>query len=362
MFQGAAMIPELHKTWVALGIAILVCGADGSRAYAQNAGQPPAPQQSAPVLIGYAGEMQYSGQFREEPRFNLNGSNLNFQLGQAEPVNGRISIRLWLGKDGQPRLQMGRCVSVLVPVSADANFERGGAFRADQALAGTAPNCGLSQGEVIEQWTNTLTPNAEGITYTYTSVNRLSQPRRGKANVRGEVLLKPVYTQPPRVMAATGAVAGAPQPSGSNIAEWVRYAGIERALDAILQVDSRNWLLNRYDKGSVTNGRILQRSANGLSDVLQGDYQYNGGSRGWIKVQLQNGELKCMEFWDARGTCRPPGSLSVGSQFAVGALVGAITAPRDNSTGDDGLTDKQRALKDNDEWLSRQAGCRQWSC
>ena len=293
------------------------------------AARPAAAEQPAPVVDYWTGDLSVTGQFKKDAAFALNGSTLNFNLGQTEPLSGTVRIKVWMPEDGVARLQINDCVTALRP-AAGVDFSTGGAFTPDYAYTNTPVNCGLQPGEVIVKRSDTLTPTAEGIRYAYASENKMANPK-GKATISGETLLRPVFKpmpKPPRPpMATTGAVPGTPEPKGQfSLADAVKYYGIERSLDAVLQLDSRAWLINRYDVGSVANGKFLAKSKDGLSDALYGEYEFNGGRKGWLKVQLEGGNAKCIEYFDAFGICKAPGAMSVGGRMAIGALVSAMSS------------------------------------
>jgi hypothetical protein len=94
-------------------------------------------------------------------------------------------------------------------------------------------------------------------------------------------------------------------------------------MDKIVAVDAEGWVFNRYDVGSMTNVRV-ERLADGSADV-HGDYTYNGGAAGWVKVHVVGGKLDCLEFWDFPGQCRPLGRSP--SQAIVRAFANAMRAP-----------------------------------
>lgn len=82
---------------------------------------------------------------------------------------------------------------------------------------------------------------------------------------------------------------------------------LAQALDAVIAMDSQGWMMNRYDRGSVVNAQLLDASSDGKSGVFYGEYTYNGGRRGWVKVRMSGGEVQCVEYWDFQGRCRPIG-------------------------------------------------------
>lgn len=297
----------------------------------------------APVIDYWVGDMQLAGQVQRDASFSLSGNNLNFDLGRSDPINATARFKVWVPDDGIVRLQIGNCITAMRPAKAGVSLQTGGLFVPDFASVGTAPNCGLAPGEAILQRSDTLALTQSGIQYAYSAVNHVEQPYKGKATIKGQTLLLPVYkpipkpAPPPRPtvqMASTGAVPGAkmPETGAFLFSDAIKARGIEPSLDAVLQLDSKMWLMNRYDLGSVKNGKFLQQTKGGLSDLIYGEYQFNGGRTGWIKVQLRNGDIDCMEFWDQPNKCRPPGSFSVGTQGLVQAFARDIFSSGSSSS------------------------------
>jgi len=96
--------------------------------------------------------------------------------------------------------------------------------------------------------------------------------------------------------------------------------GLNHQLDQIIAADSTSWLFWRYDHGSTRNARIEQNNPSGVS-VIYGEYTYNGGSRGWVRVRLNGDQVQCIEFWN-EGRCRP--FRSPPSHGVVSGLLGAM--------------------------------------
>lgn len=104
-------------------------------------------------------------------------------------------------------------------------------------------------------------------------------------------------------------------------------AQLRDSVEKILQADARGWVFNRYDASSVRNVRVLERAADGHSGIVYGEYTYNGGQLGWVKLHIKNGQLDCLEFWDFAGVCRPLGqSPSAAAALAVIAAAVAMTS------------------------------------
>ena len=117
-------------------------------------------------------------------------------------------------------------------------------------------------------------------------------------------------------------------------------ADLVQRMDLVVATDAQSWVWNRYDRGSMSNVQIL--SINGHSGVIYGEYTYNGGNQGWVKVKLTNGELECMEFWDFSGQCRPLGQSP--SHGVVAGFAQAMFSSGGGGGGSSsGMTADQRA-------------------
>ncbi len=75
-------------------------------------------------------------------------------------------------------------------------------------------------------------------------------------------------------------------------------------LNAVVYADSQFWAINRYDNFSMHN--VVQESSGDGARVLHGDYTFNGGQAGWVRVTLYKdmARVPCVEFWDFAGSCR----------------------------------------------------------
>lgn len=319
------------KVVCVVALAMAAMAGSGHDAVAQRVAAPAVGQSAAPgpdmVVDYWIGDLTFSGQAREDSGIGFSGSSLNFNIGRTENVSGQARITLWIDEDGIARRRIGDCVAAMFPEKAGTTIETGGLFKPDLAYVGTSPRCGMAQGEEVVSQTNRITPHAEGLLYAYTGENTIQQPFKGKVSIKGEVILRPVYKSiaPPAQLASTGSAGAAPA---------VELHGLAKIIDAVIQVDSRGWMFNRYDVGSVSSERFLEQSADGKNAVAYGEYTYNGGSRGWIKIRLTNGEVECMEYFDFAGRCRPAGTASYGSQLALDLMVSAMAAPSSSSYGD----------------------------
>jgi len=76
------------------------------------------------------------------------------------------------------------------------------------------------------------------------------------------------------------------------------------------------WLANKYDEGSIAN--IQAEQHRGRLASLKGDYTYNNGQPGTVRVEFQHRGGACVEYWDTPGVCRP---LSVTRQALFAAAM-----------------------------------------
>jgi len=222
------------KTGLGLGLCV------GAVAWAAAMAGPAAAQERE--IDYWIGDMRFTGTAQQDAGLNFSGNTLNFNSGRSDPVNGQVRIKLWVPEDGVPRLQIDKCVSALFPAKTGVTFATGGLFTPDLAYAGSPPRCGLAAGEEVLKQTNTLTPRTDGILYAYTGENRIQSPYTGKANIKGEVLLRPVYKPlppppappPPPVQVAAPAPAPAPATTAAPAAPRAQpSAGVQRLASAV---------------------------------------------------------------------------------------------------------------------------------
>ncbi|MBD3728420.1 MAG: hypothetical protein IE933_01820 [Sphingomonadales bacterium] len=75
--------------------------------------------------------------------------------------------------------------------------------------------------------------------------------------------------------------------------------------DHIILADSRTWMFNRYDPGSVYDFQITQYDARGDPATIRVFYTYNRGMKGYVDVSMLHGEPSCMRFHDNGFVCKP---------------------------------------------------------
>ena len=98
---------------------------------------------------------------------------------------------------------------------------------------------------------------------------------------------------------------------------------LTRKLDGLVLTDSRGWAFNKYQAGSMTNVKIVEGSIKSGHYVLRGEYEFNGGSTGWVIAKMSGQKLDCIQFHDSVVGCRGLRSAAQGQamrQAAVGAL------------------------------------------
>lgn len=136
----------------------------------------------------------------------------------------------------------------------------------------------------------------------------------------GSTQSAPVGSVPPAMAAKPAAPAPAAQ---------VQTASLPDTLNDIIAADARGWMFNRYDRNSVKNVKITEQSADGRSAVVYGDYTFNGGRSGYVRVLITDGEVECLKFWDSP-SCRPLGR-SHSQALTAAALIGMASSG--NSSG-----------------------------
>lgn len=123
------------------------------------------------------------------------------------------------------------------------------------------------------------------------------------------VLFGGMIVATPLTAAVPAAVAGA-----------VQADKVSAVMDQIVHTDSRGWMTNTYDRGSMNNVRMEARSDDGRLHLVRGEYTYNGGYAAWVRVRFRDGQVQCMEYWDFSGACRPIRSQASSQAQAGSAL------------------------------------------
>lgn len=124
---------------------------------------------------------------------------------------------------------------------------------------------------------------------------------------------------------------------------------LDELMDRVVYADSKSWMMNRYVRGSMRNARYLSTNKSKTTYVARGDYAFQGfaGGAGWVTINVRNGELHCLEFWDQPGTCRPLYHSLSQQNF--------VSAARDMMTGGGGSNPSASSGAIDDE-LARRRG------
>jgi hypothetical protein len=112
---------------------------------------------------------------------------------------------------------------------------------------------------------------------------------------------------------------------------------LDQSLDKLVSADSRSWLANRYDEGSMHDGEIVEQSTKNSKYTVRGDYTYNSGRPGWVKIRFEGNKPTCIEFWDFAGQCRALGhspSRDIAATLVLAAALGAMASSSGGGSGD----------------------------
>lgn len=92
---------------------------------------------------------------------------------------------------------------------------------------------------------------------------------------------------------------------------------LRQAVDAVIHLDSRSWIMNRYDVGSVGEVAITRVADH---ELARAPYTYNGGMPGWIAIQFSGEDIRCIEYHDFAGSCRPIGQNPARAMVVMGVV------------------------------------------
>lgn len=85
-------------------------------------------------------------------------------------------------------------------------------------------------------------------------------------------------------------------------------------IDDMISEQSKNWMMNRYNRNSVSNIQILSYDNNNIPMSIKANYEFTGfggKKEGWAKITLKNGKPDCIYFWDFPKNCKKPSSSIV---------------------------------------------------
>ena len=276
--------------------------------------------------VAWTGDLTLEGSFTKDvPLFKQSGNKMKLNLKQATDARNtreqHEAMRLTLRKDesGELLLETGMgCVGKLFErtdragsVPREARGMRG--YDIDYAVMRASQRC-AGNGRRKGEQTVVYLGQVEG---GYDVYLRKSWEGEGNTGGRGELdgrgVLRPIEVAAPRAAMASS-LRPAPTPMPVQPLPTSSMQGLPAVLDNALIRDSRSWMSNHYDIGSVSDTRVLAKAKDGRPAQLAGNYSYNGGMRGWIKVNLSGDTISCIELHDFAGQCRPlgrPGSNGV---------------------------------------------------
>jgi hypothetical protein len=99
---------------------------------------------------------------------------------------------------------------------------------------------------------------------------------------------------------------------------------LDELLNRLVRMDALTWHMNQYVQNSMRNARYEQTNRGHTSFIARGTYSYRSQSgasapqQGWVRVWIQDGRFRCIEFHDVAGDCRPLNQNP--SQMILGAM------------------------------------------
>jgi hypothetical protein len=128
-----------------------------------------------------------------------------------------------------------------------------------------------------------------------------------------------------------------------------------KAVESFVELDAKAWVMNKFVPGSVRNVKVVEGSIESGTLVLQGDFTFNRGEKGWVQVNIADGKFSCIHFWDTATGCRPIRTHAqmvqmqtlIGAAFSGGARSSkAGGSPVADSTADDNCHMQQYRMPD----------------
>ena len=83
----------------------------------------------------------------------------------------------------------------------------------------------------------------------------------------------------------------------------------QRLINDLISDHSQGWVMNIYEKGSVSNTSVTSRDESGRPAKIIANYifsGFSGRSKGAVTLTFTNGLPECMYFFDFPSTCRTP--------------------------------------------------------
>lgn len=85
-------------------------------------------------------------------------------------------------------------------------------------------------------------------------------------------------------------------------------------IDSLIQQDSAGWFINKYDPGSTNYVEIVSGTTDSGNYKAKANYTYNGGQRGWVIINVQKNDLRCLTYFDQPSVCRRPTAANAESR------------------------------------------------
>ncbi len=87
-----------------------------------------------------------------------------------------------------------------------------------------------------------------------------------------------------------------------------RELNLNKLLDDLIIENSRGWMMNRYQQGSISNVSV-EPDSNSPPQSVKANYSYTGLGgvlNGYVVLSFKQNVPKCLYFYDAPNTCRSP--------------------------------------------------------
>lgn len=97
--------------------------------------------------------------------------------------------------------------------------------------------------------------------------------------------------------------------NGSAVTGKSREAATQTILSImnnVVSIDSRQWIINRYEQGTMRNLRtgFVKYHLGGFGITYTADYTFNRNRKGSVTFYMANDRIYCIKYWDAK--CRDP--------------------------------------------------------
>ena len=84
---------------------------------------------------------------------------------------------------------------------------------------------------------------------------------------------------------------------------------LKKLIDELIKENSKGWMMNRYQSGSVSSLKIGARNRDGSPQHVTASYAFSSMGKtygGNVSLDFSNGIPNCLYFSDAPQTCRHP--------------------------------------------------------